>query len=102
MQDDQLQRDLEQMSGSPAIAKQLKESLGLLARGGAGPELAEMAQELLEGRTDLRTVAASSAYSDHLTKAVDRYDEWQAQLTPEERDRAAAETRERLAQQGDR
>jgi hypothetical protein len=42
-----LQRELEQMSGSPVFAKKIKESLQRLAGGAAGPELAEMAREVL-------------------------------------------------------
>lgn len=93
---EQLDRDLEAMSGNPAIAKHLKESLRRLSRGAAGPELAEMACEVLEGRTDLRTVAGSSAYAGQLTEAVGKFTAWQAQLTPTERDQALEATQKRL------
>ncbi len=94
--DEQLQRDLEQMSGSPVLAKQIKESLRRLSDGIAGTELAEMARDLLGGRTDLRTVAQSSVYAGQITEAIARFRRWQAELTPEERDRLIADTRTQL------
>jgi hypothetical protein len=91
-----LDRDLEQMSGSPALAKQVKESLRRLADGAAGPKLAEMARDVLDGRTDLRTVARSSVYADNLTEAIGQFQRWQAQLTPEERERFLGQARQEL------
>jgi hypothetical protein len=93
---EQLDRDLDDMSGNPAIAKHLKESLRRLSDGSAGPELAEMAREVLEGRTDLRTVARSSAYADQMTEAVGRFQNWQAEATPEERSQLLEETQKKL------
>ncbi len=96
MSDESLDRDLEQMSGSPALAKQLKESLRRLTDGAAGPKLAEMARDVLVGRTDLRMVARSSVYADNLTEAIGRFQRWQAELTPEEREQFLSEARRRL------
>lgn len=96
MTDEQLQRDLEQMSGSPAIAKQIKESLRRLTNGAAGPELAEMARDVLDGRTDLRSVARSSVYAGHFTDAIGRFQRWHADLTPDERNQLVVDTRARL------
>jgi hypothetical protein len=90
---DQLQDDLERMSGSPALAKQLTESLRRITDGGAGPELAEMAGEILAGRTDLRTIANTSVYATQLTEAVGRFRHWYDELTPEERDQLTKDTR---------
>jgi hypothetical protein len=91
-----LDRDLEQMSGSPALANQVKESLHRLADGTAGPKLAEMARDVLDGRTDLRTVARSSVYADNLTDAIGQFQRWQAQLTPDEREQFLNQARQQL------
>jgi hypothetical protein len=96
MTDDRLDRDLERMAGSPDIAKAIKESLRRLSRGAAGSDLAEMAREVLEGRTDLRTVARSSAYADRITEGIGEFNRWQSELTPEERDQFLDDARERL------
>jgi glycerol-3-phosphate dehydrogenase len=91
--DEQLQRDLEQMSDSPAVAKQIKESLRRLTDGVAGPELAELARDILDGRINLRIVARSAAYADQMTEAMGRFRRWQADLTPEQRDQLVTDTR---------
>jgi hypothetical protein len=100
MDDDELLGNLEEMSGSPAMARALKESLDQLAGGAAGPELAEMAREVIEGRTDLRSMGASGAYAEQLTGAVRGFRRWQSELSPEGRERIVAEARERLAADG--
>jgi hypothetical protein len=86
MSDEQLNRDLERMGGSPAMATAMKNALHSISKGSAGSDLAEMARDVLAGRTDLRTVGQTSAYSTHLTDAVGQYQRWQAELTPEERE----------------
>jgi hypothetical protein len=93
VEDEQLQRDLEQMSGSPALAKQIKQSLRQLTDGRAGPELAELARNALAGRTDLRSIAQHSAYADQILEAIQRFHRWHTQLTPDERDQLADDTR---------
>ena len=101
MNDEPLDRDLERMSGSPELAHEIKQSLRRLSNGAAGPQLAEMARELLEGRTDLRTVAQSSAYANDLTGAIGQFQRWQSSQTQEERDQVVNEARRRpLAQDG--
>lgn len=55
-----------------------------------------MATEVLEGRTDLRTVGRSSVYAAQLTEAADRFRDWQASLTPEEREALDRSTHEYL------
>jgi hypothetical protein len=85
MTDSPLDRDLEQMAGSPQLAKAIKQNLQRLSNGAAGPDLAEMAREVLEGRTDLRTIARSSAYASQLTASINEFDRWQSELTQEER-----------------
>ncbi len=94
--EDHLNRQLDEMSGDPAVAKHLKDSLRRLSDGAAGPALAEMAKDVLAGRTDLRTVGSSSAYASHMSEAIGRFQQWQEQLTPEERDQLLEDTRAHL------
>ena len=65
-------------------------------------DLAEMAGELLDGRTDLRSVARSTAYASHITNAIRRYDLWQAQLTAPERRQLEEEMRAILSDEDNR
>lgn len=97
MDDAALERDLERMSGDPRIARAVKDSLRQLKDGAAGPELADLARDLLEGRTDLHSVASSSAYSAPLTAAVSTYETWYSELTPEQHQQLHADTTEYLA-----
>ncbi|HEV8173998.1 MAG TPA: hypothetical protein VGP91_10165 [Actinoplanes sp.] len=93
MTDDPLDRDLEQMAGSPQLAKAIKQNLQRLSNGAAGPDLAEMARDVLEGRTDLRTVARSSAYAGQITEGINKFNRWQSDLTPDERTQLLEDTR---------
>ncbi|MEU4219606.1 hypothetical protein [Actinoplanes sp. NPDC026623] len=88
MSDEQepIDHELQQMTSNPRVAKATKEALNRLRQGVAGPELAEMATEVLEGRTDLRTIGRSSVYAAQLTEAAEGFREWHAHLSPEERD----------------
>jgi hypothetical protein len=83
--DDPVERDLEDMAGDPKLAKSIRRSLEQLRNGSAGPDLAEMAKDVLDGRTDLRMVARSAAYANDITAGIGRYKSWEAQLSPEER-----------------
>src|SRR4051812_43842027 len=89
--DDKLDNDLEQMTGSRGLGKQVKENLRRLADAAAGPELAEMARDVLDGRADLRTLGQSSGYATHLIAAIGRYQQWQASLSAHERDQLIAD-----------
>jgi hypothetical protein len=93
MTDSPLDRDLAEMAGTPQLARVVRRSLERLRDGAAGPDLAEMARELLDGRTDLRSVARSTAYAGPITDGIHRYDGWQAQLTAEERRQLEEEMR---------
>jgi hypothetical protein len=95
--DVELLANLEEMGGSPAMARALKKNLDLLAGGAAGPELAEMAREVIEGRTDLRGMGASGVYAEQLTGAIHRFQRWHAELSPEEREQIVDGAREQLA-----
>ena len=93
---DAVDRELEDMSGSPLLARELKETLRGLRDGAAGPELAEMAREVLNGDLDLRSVARSSVYADQFSRAIGLYQRWYEQLTPGEREQLLTDTRRHI------
>jgi hypothetical protein len=93
MTGDPIDRQLEEITGNARVAAAIKEHLQRLSRGAGGRELAEMAQELLDGRTSLRDVAASDVYAKNFVAATDRFLSWYAELSPEERGRLDRETR---------
>lgn len=96
MTEEQVDFELRQMAGSRAAAEQLKASLRKLKDGSAGPELAEMANEVLEGRTTLHQVARSSAYEESMTGLFQRFHEWNASLSDEEREKLVKEAEDQL------
>jgi hypothetical protein len=94
MTSDPIDDELSRMVGNPKVAKAIKEGLERLGKGAGGPELQEMAEELLAGRTSLRTVGSSSAYAAQLSSAAAAFAKWRAGLSPEElqeMERAASE-----------
>lgn len=101
MTDDALDRELEQMSGNPRLARALRDSLERMSGGAAGPAMAEMARDLLAGRTSLRAVGSSSAYADYFRDAAAKYAEWQHSLTPEEQDELRRRATEKFGEPGD-
>ena len=88
-----MNRDLDEMTGDPAVTKHLKASLQRLRDGAAGPVLAEMATDVLEGRTTLRDVARSSAYASEMGNVMAGFQRWNAGLSDEERNQLAADAR---------
>jgi hypothetical protein len=94
--DDQVDRGLDEMTGDPALTKQLKVSLQRLRDGAGGPALAELARDVLEGRTTLRDVARSSAYATAMTPVMQRLQEWNANMTDDERDQLVVDTKTEL------
>ena len=102
MADEALDRDLDQMTGSPALVKQIKQikqikqSLHRLADGAGGPRLAEVARDVLDGRMALRDLGKSAAYGDYFTDAIAGFQRWQAGLTPEQREQYLNEARSHL------
>ena len=82
-----LDREIESMVGDRRIARVVKESLEGLRSGHAGPEMAEMARDLLTGRIRMRDVTRSPAYAEALMGGLERYKQWEAGLTAEERRR---------------
>jgi hypothetical protein len=93
MQDEQVDRDLDAMTGDPVLTRQLKASLQKLRDGVGGPALAEIAREVLEGRTTLRDVARSSAYANEMSAVMARLQQWNADLTDEQREQLVADAR---------
>jgi hypothetical protein len=94
---DPLDRDLERMAGSPELAKTVRANLVRLSKGAGGPDLAEMARDLLDGRTELSTIARSSAYADQISAATVQFQTWYAELTEEEREKLIADTEAHVA-----
>ncbi|TDO39533.1 hypothetical protein C8E87_3224 [Paractinoplanes brasiliensis] len=84
------------MAGRSGIAEEVKESLRRMKDGSAGPEMAEVARDLLEGRIRLRDLSMTDVYSGPLMDAIDRYKRWESELTPEQRDALAEQVRERF------
>ena len=101
MSDEHLDRQLAEMTGNPQLARAIKNSLRKLQDGAAGPELAEMAGEILNGRSDLRGLATTSAYAGALTDGVERFQQWQAETPADEREHIAAQTRTRFETKDD-
>ena len=94
--DDELRR----MAENPKLAESVKESLRRLAGGSAGPALAEMAKELLAGRTSLREIGRSQAYAPELGAGVARFQQWHRDLTPEQRAELERQTQARFTSGG--
>jgi hypothetical protein len=64
--------------------------------GAGGPALAELARGVLEGRTTIRDVARSFAYATATSPVMQRLQQWNANLTDEERDQLVADTKTEL------
>ncbi len=79
---DFISEQLEQMTDNPRMVRALRDGLRQLSGGSAGPELAEMAESILNGGIQLRDVARSSAYSGALSAALERFRDWEAGLGP--------------------
>ncbi|MDT4991469.1 MAG: hypothetical protein QOH97_1361 [Actinoplanes sp.] len=94
--DDAFTRDLERILGSPELVRKAKEGISRLRNGVGGDHLAEMARDLLDGRTSIREIGQSSAYAAPLTEQFTKYNEWFNGLKPEERERLISETNETL------
>ena len=91
--DDAVLGSLERMAGSRALARALKQSLERLTDGSAGPELEELARDVLAGRVELGSLRTSTAYADPLRQALTGFQQWYSHLSPAERDRVLTEAR---------
>ncbi len=89
-----LDRELDRMAGSPTLAKAVKKQIMALRDGVAGPHLAEMARDLLDGRTGLRAIAQSDAYAEPLTDATANYQAWYESLGEDQRRELIANARQ--------
>jgi hypothetical protein len=96
-----LDAELGQMASNPRLARAIRNGLEKLSAGAAGPVMAEMANELLAGRTSLREIGRGSVYAGQLTEARGKFQEWSSKLTPEERDKLIADTGAVVADQGE-
>ncbi|MBM2623397.1 hypothetical protein JIG36_48675 [Actinoplanes sp. LDG1-06] len=94
--DDELLR----MVGNAQEARAVKENLQRLRDGAGGPAFAEMAKDLLEGRTTLREIGNSAAYGPQLSAAFRRFQQWRSELTPEERAKLERKAQEQLEDPG--
>ncbi|GIE86570.1 hypothetical protein Are01nite_30500 [Actinoplanes regularis] len=91
-----IDRELEAMAGHARVAQAVKESLRRMKNGEAGPDMAEMARDLLDGRIRLRDLATTSVYSAPMIEGIERYRQWESELTPEQRKDLEAQVRERF------
>src|SRR5690348_8113189 len=66
--------------GDPDRYRLLLESLRRLAEGVAGPDLREMAREVLAGRLTLRRAVLSGAYAEAWRPHAERLIGWQAHM----------------------
>ncbi len=98
--DELIDGELQRMTRNPQVARAVKAGLDQMSKNTARPELAEMARELLAGRTDLRTIGGSEAYATQLSEAAEGFRKWQAELSLEERDELERTTRENLGDAG--
>jgi hypothetical protein len=95
---DSVRDELERMASSPKLADELRRSLERLRDGVAGPDLGEMARDVLSGQITLRDVARSAAYAGPILQAMERFQEYQEGLSNQERAQAIAETAELLGE----
>lgn len=91
--DDDLTRDLQRTLGTKELADRVRQSIVRLRDGAGGEQLAEMACDLLAGRTDLRTISRSSSYAQPLTAAARQYAEWFNNLDSQEREQVMTDAR---------
>jgi hypothetical protein len=97
--DDPVDHELQQLAGNRQLAEELKTNLKQLRDHGGDSPLAAMARDVLEGRLNLREVARSSAFAIPLAEAMDRFHDYDSQLSQEERARLIEEAEQRLADQ---
>jgi hypothetical protein len=77
--------ELVRMTGNAKAAEAVKESLRKLSEGAAGPELADMAKDLLAGRAALRDVGRSPVYGAALSEAFATFTRWRDELSAQQR-----------------
>lgn len=80
----------------------MRESLERLRAGHAGPVMAEMARDLIDGRISLRDVSRTSVYSEGLIEGVQAYKQWEARLDDDDRQQLHDAVRETYGRDLDR
>jgi len=88
--------DVASAADNPALQRRRRALLEKLAQVKNNPEVAELAQGLLSGRTTPREVMTSSAYSELLDSHVRQFAEWYGSLSEVARDEAAADGQRHL------
>ncbi|MGA5564684.1 hypothetical protein ACPCUV_26435 [Streptomyces platensis] len=87
------------MAGSPAEARAIRKALEMVAGGGAGGTLKEMAQEVLTGRIGLREALNVSAYAEQMVEQTQSVRERWDGLSEHEREAMAAAGEKYLEEQ---
>lgn len=87
--DDELLR----MTGNQRLTEALRNGLRQLSRSTTQPELAEMATELLAGRTTIRELGQSTVYATQLENAVSQFKAWERELSADEREELEQQAR---------
>jgi hypothetical protein len=90
--DEAIDRELDGMTGDPALTTSIRDSLTRLRDGAAGPDLAEMARDLLDGKISLRQVTRSGLYTEALLSQSAEAVRALNDLSPEELDQLADDT----------
>ena len=88
--------DAASAADNPALQRRRRALLEKLAQVENNPEVAELAQGLLTGRTTPREVMTSSAYSELLDSHVGKFAEWYGSLSEVARETAAADGQRHL------
>ncbi|MEV4278346.1 hypothetical protein [Actinoplanes xinjiangensis] len=101
MPENPVDRDISSMVRDARIAEAVRNSLQRLSEGHAGPDMAQMARDVLEGRIRLGDIARDPAYADGFLRGLDRYRRWEAGLDDEERRRFNEEVRKAGEQRPD-
>jgi hypothetical protein len=96
-----LEHQVESVVRNPKIALAVKGSLERLKSGHGGPELQEIARDLLNGSITLRDLTRTSVYSGVFMEQFHRYKDWEASLTAEDREEFQRQTRETYGPTGE-
>ncbi|MCP3798902.1 hypothetical protein NLX83_06490 [Allokutzneria sp. A3M-2-11 16] len=78
------------LTDDPALAKVLRQGLEQMATGAAGPELRDLATDVLSGRGDIRKLMMSSAYEEVVSARSADFMQWYGGLSEAEREEHAA------------
>ncbi len=84
--------------GDPAIARLLHMQLTELAQGKGGNILAEMAQEILTGRVDLREAIRTRGYEEEVVSGIEKFRNYWDSMSSEEKQAAERAGNELLSE----